>query len=934
MATIYEDIPEEGQPAPPAGIVEDLKKTLRSIPHLPAALTRGLNEEGVSAEELDLRRKALATAAEFVIPSLIGGGAGLIFRSALRPTVAAIVNAAAFGAGAGTAAAIEGEEVAPAAAIGAGLGGAFGLLPLMRKGAKLAADDLLDAATAEAADATEGMARKIAKLEEADPSIKGKLTAGPKGPELSGAPATSGGEPFRAAFLQGESILPVSQPEALAVWHEGRKVLPKFAPMKGKIKTKPMNLPPTQLDYLTDGPQLEMWGPGSSAKVQPVLSSANPPATQLALKLRGVHPEELVEDAVVRPGAPTGGPFSPEQTLKAAVEVAKDGLTGTGASLRKAGMAPILEDAIELVHRAVAPARVTLRRMGPLGAKMASMIDEAYDAWRMTAGADIAEVRNVLKPFDKATRIHIGEVMEGIAVPRDEKVRAAADALADVYDRYAQDSIKAGMRQYIGPGDVQEFRPRQNYLTHYYSEDTIKKYLTPGSKEYKHAMHVLEGYAEGANKRQREALLTEMFRKTPSEWRTGPINFQRDHFLPGYDKDPLTVMSRYIFAVRKRLEMAGRFGADWRIAREMAEQIGAEGGNTKSALAIFNAAADAAPKDYPDLVKAAKTWNVLTMLSTSGAVQPAQLLNTAAVVGYGNLFKALGVVFNKGTKARGVEWAESTGAMINETLQDIIGTDNELAQIWVRKVIGLEPFDKANRIVSAIAGRFHAIEQAKRFAQRQTTRGADQLRKLGLDPEVVLAQKGILTPNQLKLAGYRTSIDTQFGSAILDLPEFRNSLGGQFVYQFKSFALQQANFVQKEVLAPAKKAILGQKGGDLRPLIRFSSGMAMVGPTIGMLVRSFKGRPAPDDERLKLLDNLALVGAFGVFYDVWSSFGRNKEGVYSLFAGPAASELAGFVAEGAKLAKDQDPKPLLKHAFSRIPLIGQPLTNYWLYPRE
>jgi len=655
-----------------------------------------------------------------------------------------------------------------------------------------------------------------------------------------------------------------------------------------------------------------------------------------ALNLRGITPSKTVVDVagLLEKPKPTAGAvteaFAPEQVLQAADEAAKKSLTGPMLSvpglrqvMKNITDAPVVEQAMLMVHRALAPARTTLVRMGPAGTALAHTLDEIFTSWRLKSGTDVAAIRQVFKGFGLKDRTHIGEIMEGIAAPKSEQHLLAAEAAEEIYARHGREAGELDIRELLPSGGVKEFEMRRNYLTHYYDDKLIKKTLTPGTPEFKRAMAIIEGRGEALA--QKEALSAlKSWLSAPPEFRTGPINFPRNDILGlPYEKDPLKVMSRYVYSVRKRLEVARKYGGDYRGVEDVYRQIATEGGNPKVAKNIFDAFNDRLPRDYADLVRAASTYNVLTMLSmTAGFVQPSQLINTAAIAGYGNLIRALGAIQSKTER----EWVISTGAHINEVIQDMLGvTGSDLSNWWVKYGTLLEPLDKANRMVAAVAGRMHAEQTAEKFAKKQTPRLAEQLTRLMLDPAEVLAQGGKLTEEQLKKAGLRVSLDTQFATSVLDLPELRNSSVGRVVYQFKTFALQQTNFVMKDIIAP-------MKAGNFGPVTRYAAGMGPISYPMATLIRGVKGRPAPNDPALKKIEDLAMVGSFGVYYDTWMALAAGPDRFLSLLIGPTATEATRFLASDIPNVVRGNPRTLAKHILSRIPNIGQPLINYWLFP--
>lgn len=939
------------------GFVGSILEGIRSIPHLPNAVLKGTNEEGISPEEKHLRQRALSEAALWVIPALVTPAAGAMLKTAPTIIRAVLSGAAGLSAGMGLSAAAKGEDVAPAATEGALWGAGFGALGgLAERGAKLAAEEV---ATHSAVQAMSGEATKLA----AERQVA----------DLAGTVRVKYRDALGAGMTHDqimESFAPVEQAVA------SRETVP--------LKQRPF--PVSDIKWTKDAKQQFTWaednwpkaeaagltkadyvGAASKRGIPPevTLSALRVPESEWALHAAGDLNEHKALNTVLETqgqdaslstlaataparklspslvqrvraaSVPAAGIEAPEVSVRAAGKAADDIFTpfkNIKAAVEASSAPKVFDQASMLLYRALAPARATLGKLGPAGVELADKIDNIFLNFRQIGGQDVAQVRQILAPFKKEDRIHIGEIMEGLTIPKSPAHEAAADQLAGIYSKYSDEIGQLGFRQLLGDHIVRKFKGRDLYLTHYFDDKTIEKYLTPGTPEFEKTMAFMKEKAPEFAGTQKQAIATvRKWLKTPPEFRTGPINYSRSQLLQDapYEKDPLKAMSRYIFNVRKRLEIAKVFGVSDKGVLPYYQQMEAEGKPWKVAQHIYNAFAGLPESDYQELTRATNTFNTLTMLGvTSGVVQPAQLLNVASKTSYAATLKALAQIHNKVSR----EWALSTGAYLDEAVQDMIGTESDIGKFWVSKVIGLEPLDKANRVVAALAGKIYATEQAAKYAAKPTLRLAERLKKLGLDPEMIAAQGGKLTPDQARRAGLVTSLDTQFGSQVLDLPDFKNTDGGKFVYQFKSFALQQTSFIQRELMKPAMSYLTsGGRRGDLGPLLRYAAGIGPTGAIIGSLIRTIKGRPEPDDPRLKLIENAALAGGFGIFYDTWSALAKSPNDFLAFFAGPTAGNIA-QLATGTAKAVQGKPDALAESAVRRIPLIGQTLANYWLYP--
>lgn len=654
-------------------------------------------------------------------------------------------------------------------------------------------------------------------------------------------------------------------------------------------------------------------------KVRKVKVAAETPAT--------FAPDEVLESSIVNVG----------KALERGHVLKNDGsLIVLGRKIAaEVNQSAIFQQGMEVLRRAARPGRKLLASMGAGGAALASKIDDTFEAWRLTAGKDIGEVRDILLPFTAKERMHIGGIMEGLELPASTRYSDAAEKLGAVMERYASEAEQLGVREILPDGGVVPFRRMANYFPHYYDERTIKKYTTPGSAEFEQLALRLQKIAAARDPKEAQRLARRVF-ELPSEFRTGPINFARQLHLPGYERDPMHALSKYIYDVRRRLEITRSFGHDHKGVLPYIEQIMADGGNGKLAQQLFRAfAAPGLPNDYAALTRATSTYNILTMLSTAGIVQPAQLLNVAARTNISALMQGIGAAM----KREGREWAHTTGGHLDEVLKDMLGVDvSQPTEFFLKYMIGLEPLDKANRIIAALSGRFHAEQLAEKWSVVKSAQAreriAAQIEKLGLKASDLEAQGGKWTNDQLRIAGFKVSTNTQFASQVMDLPEFKNHALGKVLYQFKPFALQQTEFINNEILAPARAYITsGGRRGSLGPLMRYSAGVGPVGAAIGQLVRGIKGRVPSEDPTFRTIENLALAGGLGIYYDIWSAMAAGPERIMSFLAGPSAGELTAYLGEGFIATTKGDPQRLTRHILRRIPLIGQPLVNVWL-PKE
>lgn len=606
----------------------------------------------------------------------------------------------------------------------------------------------------------------------------------------------------------------------------------------------------------------------------------------------------------------------------------------------------------DILDRSFIQGRELLRKYG--AGELADLMDGTSRTATLRAGESVNQMHAALKPFEvgslkynKDDLAHIVDVMEMAAKPKTQKHQDAANALAGLMDAYGTDAealelpmfshakyetlktdlTKAGLsdqeaEHWAKKGASRKFMKRENYFPHYFDELTIQKYLAGGKTTAGAVDRILES-GMAAN-RDEALVLLKRFLRAPAESRGGPLAYVRDghDFLTDYDKDPVNVLTRYFHASARRIETARTFGRKDELAMKVINGL-SDAKAKKNVASLYKAFVGDTDPSYKDLARFTGTFHALTLLSTSGIMQPAQLMNTIAKYGWGNTLKGIGETAKDWRKAK--LFAGHAGATFDNIHKDFMPGDfGGLSDTWTR-IIGLQQLDKVNRVASAMTGRFWASEVVDRMARgvgsvAEHETWSRELQKMGINPQSVVGGK--LTHDQERMAGLYAAQSTQFASDALDLPELRNTPQGRFLYLFKSFGFQQTYFVKNEIMAPAER-------GDYRPLLRFLSAASVAAPVVGETVRYLKHRETPDDVKLRVVEDLAMVGTTGMFFDAFRAMSGGPSSIFSWALGPTAGETAQLIgsdlypaAEG--LVKEGTPnfKPLVKHMTSRVPLAG------------
>lgn len=582
-------------------------------------------------------------------------------------------------------------------------------------------------------------------------------------------------------------------------------------------------------------------------------------------------------------------------------------------------------DVRRLAARVLLPADVALKKMGATGAALATKMSQVVDRAARIASEDVLEIKQLTKGLSQAQRNHLGEVLAGNTPAKDASTQVIVDRIRMRLDRVAQEASGTNLRELVaGQNRIRPFAYRENYFPLVYPDHVIRKYLEPGPVREKTLQYILNT-GQASTKEEAEDLLRRHF-VTPPEFRYGHLQVARELTLPDWERDPLKVLPLYFMRAWKRIETARDFGAGDEAAAQAIKALRDEGHDAKLASDIYFAFADKAPRDYGNLVRLTRTFNIVTMLSTAGLLQFAQHGNIIASAGFRNYLKGLGGLMSK----EGKEWAATTGAYMQELIQELVPISEDIAgqrsasAFWLR-FIGLTPLDKANRMIASLAGYHRATELAARHAAAPSKKLATELARLGLDADLVVRQGGTLTREQLRVAGQQMSHLTQFRGASLDLPALRSTPAGQFMFLFKSFAIQQMRYTH-DLLQNARK------NGEWGPLLRYLAATGTLTAAVGDASRTLRGRQRPDDPAWAYVEAMLGAGAVGMAYDAMRAVEGGPAWFAGFLAGPTASQVIEFVSRDAVEAAKGNPQLMLHNTLRRFPGIGNHLAE-WLIPR-
>jgi len=948
------------------GIGEDLSKSFNA-----AKMMLGLYEPLNAQERGELRRRFLADAALLGVSAITGGAAGAALKGA-KP-IARLILSGAISGGSGMAAyaGVEGEPVVPAAALGAVTGaiplGAIGKVRAVGKAAaeKITAEAAAKtAATAAAKTAAAEKARNelgaiYGAVNQVDPfSLPRRTPVQQRILDPFSVPRTAEDillDERTRAFSLPESRLEeiaagVLQPEGrgtiragIAISRQGRDKLGRFT---RKQITKSLQAEAPDLKSEANAALresfIEFLG-GERARAGEI----TPRQIQARLPRRGVQSRYLGPRHGMRGHRPT---LAGELLAEGAAPEVVNHATRNEAIRRfllKLPSGDLLEKAyaesVAFVNRSFIPITSVLNRMGGTAKMLSGLMNETTDRATMLAANDL-EGLTILRKLSTVERRNVAHVLHGDDVPMNDKVVEVAATIRMLLDDIAANASDVGLRVYSPrTNTARAFVPRKNYFPLEYSEKTIRKYMLPGP-EREAALKRIMASEQGINRAQAEAILNRYLRPEMSEFRYGHLQIQRELALPGWEEDPLKVLPQYFLRARKRIEIARTFGAADEAAHKMIRAISKEGRDAKFAADAYKSFADKQPKELTGLAKLARNINIMSLLTTAGIVQPAQLSNIAALTGYKNFMQGTAAFLSRNKVTQ--EWVARTGAYMQEIVQDVVPFAERSVTSGYLNLIGLLPLDKANRVIAALAGRFYADDLAVKLVSgvegKQLQNIERKLLRIGLNPEEIRAAGGVLTSEQRSRAAQSVAHITQFRGSNIDLPFNKNTTAGQFLYLFRTYAIQQSRFVHSLVDNAFRH-------GDWGPMMRFMTLTGTWTPAVGAFVMGARygnwtpffgsegglsaGENRPDMEGIRNYIELAMYGgALGAAYDGFRAMYSGPQFMGSFLAGPTLTDVASFLGSDLPELKG-NPRKMLHDALKHTPLFGRRVAD-WLVPLE
>jgi len=412
-------------------------------------------------------------------------------------------------------------------------------------------------------------------------------------------------------------------------------------------------------------------------------------------------------------------------------------------------------------------------------------------------------------------------------------------------------------------------------------------------------------------------------------WLEKPRLFDLPQFVLRRDKN---LLYEYVENTTKRLAQTAVFGKNNERFEELAKLLRiADPDRADSILLALKRQLRIAPRDIgvEKVSSVIRRFQGYTKLSTAGISNLTQSINTATRVGLGHTGRELALALGKDKNS--IEFAETAGVLLESALRDMWdeAAGYHLASKfkkgsgvinWVRRNVGritapgFEAGEKLNRRVAANAGKMMALESFDK-ALRGNAGAIKNLEYLGVDVASAL-KRGKLSPDDVINAARKIVEDTQFLINPIDLPPVWSTPWGRVVFQFKTFALKQANFWARLVQDAFR--------GNPLPLLTYLVYGGKAGQMSTFIKNIVRGGEFPEEPGKRYLEGISGVGGAGILQDMIESARRGTFSAYSFIGGPTAGDVAELMSATGAVTKGKF-EPLGRKGLKTIPLVGRRL---------
>jgi len=527
-----------------------------------------------------------------------------------------------------------------------------------------------------------------------------------------------------------------------------------------------------------------------------------------------------------------------------------------------------------------------LETRGEPGRQFLQTIKNWENESRTFTGAHVSDYATIVKGLSKAEKVNVRKSLQGELPNAPDKIKKAAEDVRGLYNTLFRKAEAAGLKTgWIDKDGAYNAGEALAYRKDYFpvkldinkirkKQDEVKKFLLDSGqvKTEAKADALVQLIIEHDATLQTTGKFVDRSHIRELAKRAGNVEFARkmkaklpeEFYINNLDD----VTINYISRLGNRVSQLKNFGDKNQTINNLVNS-----GASIDDINYFSRVRDLALNvdQSEDIFRAFKRGDVVTgkllsadlMMNFTGITSLQNLTQNIypiAKAGYINSSKALArTILNPKVS---VDEAKRAGAMLNETIKSLseVMAGNQGGRLTnaYLKTIGFTYAERANRILTTQIGKELAkdVFPKMRTSQAVLRKWRPEFKKMGV-PEIDEALKsGKLTEDQILTFGGGFSDRFHFSRSITELPlkiqeGVRSSNVLRLMFQYKSFAFKQANVIVQEFIKdPAAMA-------RLFPL-------AVGG---GELIRGVRGREAPENPALRILQDFAYVGSLGFYSD-------------------------------------------------------------------
>lgn len=225
-----------------------------------------------------------------------------------------------------------------------------------------------------------------------------------------------------------------------------------------------------------------------------------------------------------------------------------------------------------------------------------------------------------------------------------------------------------------------------------------------------------------------------------------------------------------------------------------------------------------------------------------------------------------------------------------------------------------------------LAGKKTATSDALSRIQKEQPREYWALKELGVPIDDVIA-RGFMTPEEKAIAAQTFVEKTQFLGHPIDLPYFSSSPTGKVLFQFKTFAYQQARFITNEMKNQIERKDYSRFA---RNLFILSTVFPMTGEVLADVRSLVTQEKRPTQALDRYISDIFSAGTYGMFYDFYKSAESGKTADF--FAGATIGDAIRYLEDIPKTINNPSSglKDFTKNILRQTG-VGRPAVNV-LFP--